>query len=73
MKFQPWLDFEQGFDPSVLDIPISEPPCVHCKWWHPRRLIGQDGKMDGVRLCNTPKDQCKDFSCYEAKAGDHAN
>lgn len=65
-KYEPWLTYKD-FDSSVLDIPITEPPCKGCQYFHPRVVVDSRGVFDSVRLCHTPKEQWPDFSCYRPK------
>lgn len=66
MDWKPW---EEYADANLVDLPIEEPPCKHCKHWKPQRLLdfsvtGQE--FGGVRCCWSDR-QRHDFSCYKPR------
>lgn len=61
-RWQPWQDYAD--EPEVLAV--FEPPCKFCKYWRPCRVFeGERTVMyAGVRMCHTPDEQARDFSCF---------
>jgi len=63
IEWEPWHKFAQDSEA----LPISEPPCRHCKYWTPRRKYRPDGRFDGVVICSNIGEQCNDFSCFKPR------
>ena len=64
-----WKPWEEYADANLVDLPIEEPPCKHCKHWKPQSLLdfsvtGQE--FGGVRCCWLDR-QRHDFSCYKPR------
>lgn len=66
-KFEPWKD---PIIEERLDLPITEPPCKHCKFFRPRIITDARGVFDGVILCHNEGDMEKDFSCFRDRGGE---
>jgi len=52
-----------------LQLEVAHPPCSGCKYWRPERLYVEIGNSSnffeiGTRMCHTPEDQERDFSCF---------
>ena len=63
--WKPWQEFASEVEP----LPIFEPPCAHCMQWNPTRVFADTGSKviyAGVRMCTTPAEQMRDFSCFQA-------
>jgi len=55
--WEPWKTYNNCPDNK---LPISEPPCPHCRYWYP--IKNKDG-FGGVTLCQA-RYMLPDFSCF---------
>ena len=62
VNWEPWKEYAD--DAEIL--PIEEPPCKYCIFWHPHREYNSMGSFTGIRCC-TSYAMHHDFSCYSPR------